>query len=403
MKITSLTESIFGAEPQIDEAAGVIRGVKALGRVSKNGREYTDQAMAECARLYDGAQINLNHPSRKEAGDDRPFQEGIGWLKNVSIRPDGIYGDLHYLKTHPSAPMLVEAAQRNPNRFGLSHNAEGSLVKRGSKNVVESVSRVRSLDIVQNPATNSGLFESEEPEQEIPPKSERNAVKKVTVKQLVERLPESHPARIAGQKLLEDNVAPSDATMPDYSMSASEPDGDEDGIDTDGDGDGDVDAMLSGLVLAAFNNKDIDSAQQLAQIKLIMKTRDELAGVTDDTETDDTSGDSSASDSSASNSGGMSESTKQQKAEQAEELLEAAGIKPSKAQIEAVASATSSANRKALIESWKAKVAAEDQSARPRKPANVRLAEAMDQNLSSDYPKDGDSFARMIGAKPAKV
>src|SRR5262249_25971699 len=70
--------------------------------------------------------------------------------------------NLHYLRSHGLAALLVEAAERNPRRFGLSHNAEGRVAHRDGKTIVESIEKVRSVDVVQNPATNAGLFESEE-------------------------------------------------------------------------------------------------------------------------------------------------------------------------------------------------------------------------------------------------
>ncbi|MCY2964859.1 MAG: hypothetical protein NT069_14680, partial [Planctomycetota bacterium] len=64
---------------------------------------------------------------------------------------------------HPQAPMIAEAAERNPCRFGLSHNAVGRVIQRDGQFIVESIDRVHSVDIVQNPATSLGLFESENP------------------------------------------------------------------------------------------------------------------------------------------------------------------------------------------------------------------------------------------------
>lgn len=160
-KVTTLIEDVLDHRTRIDEERGIIHGVKILGRVSRNGREYSDNALREAAELYKGRPVNLNHPGKANATAERDFGDGLGWLESIEVRPDGVYGDLHYLKTHPAAPMLVEAARRNPKRFGLSHNAEGE-VKRGAngKNVVESIKRVHSVDIVQTPATNEGLFES---------------------------------------------------------------------------------------------------------------------------------------------------------------------------------------------------------------------------------------------------
>lgn len=145
---------------RVDREAGIIRGVKILGSESKNGRTYTAKAMEQAARHYQGREVNINHPDRKSASAERRIEDGFGWLESIEIKPDGVYGDLHYLKEHPVASLVAEAAERNPNRFGLSHNAEGTVSRDGDRNVVESIESVRSVDLVQSPATNRGLFES---------------------------------------------------------------------------------------------------------------------------------------------------------------------------------------------------------------------------------------------------
>lgn len=159
-------EQIMGAPTgRVDRAGGFIRGVKILGRFSRNkgGYEYTPEALRRAAELYEGMKVNVNHPSRSTPNASRGIEDGIGWLENVTVKADGVYGDLAVLKSHPMAEMLFEAAERNPRRFGLSHNASGRTIDRGGKRYVESFDEIRSVDLVQNPATNESLFESEEP------------------------------------------------------------------------------------------------------------------------------------------------------------------------------------------------------------------------------------------------
>ncbi len=129
--LTSLIELTFSDAHTVDCDAGVIRGVRVLGRQSRNGREYSDRALAEAAALYQGIGVNLNHPDKRETNRERPVEAGFGWLEAVEVKGDGVYADLHYLRSHPQAAVIVEAAQRNPKRFGLSHNAEGRLVRQG--------------------------------------------------------------------------------------------------------------------------------------------------------------------------------------------------------------------------------------------------------------------------------
>lgn len=158
---TQLLEITFSDTPQVDREAGVIRGVKILGRTSRNHRVYSDAALNQAAYLYEGLAVNLDHPAPSQAGAGRAVAEGFGWLTSVGVREAGVFGDLHYLRSHPQAEMIAEAAERNPRRFGLSHNAVGQVRHREGQVIVEAIDKVHSVDIVQNPATSSGLFESE--------------------------------------------------------------------------------------------------------------------------------------------------------------------------------------------------------------------------------------------------
>lgn len=159
--VTKLYEYSSIGEQKVDRERCVIPGVKILGRTSKNGREYSDKALREAAAKYEGVDVNVNHPDRSKPHAERKIEDAMGWLESVEIRPDGVYGDLHYLKEHPSSSLVAEVAERRSTRLGLSHNAQGTVSKAGNKNVVESIERVLSVDLVQNPATNEGLFESE--------------------------------------------------------------------------------------------------------------------------------------------------------------------------------------------------------------------------------------------------
>lgn len=158
--------------PRVDREAGVIHGVKVLGRESKNGREYSDKALAEAAKLYEKRDVNLNHPARG-SNAERPVEAMFGWLESVEVKDDGVYADLHYATSHPMAPAIVEIAQKNPMRLGLSHNAEGTVKRVGGKNVVESIQTVKSVDLVQTPATVNGLFESHRPNRQTRPESSK--------------------------------------------------------------------------------------------------------------------------------------------------------------------------------------------------------------------------------------
>lgn len=156
----SVLEYVTSASARIDRAAGVIRGVKILGATSTNRRIYSPQAMREAASLYEGVRVNLNHPSQQAIKSTRGIQDWVGSLEHVTVRDTGVFGDLVMIKSHPFTPAIMESAERYPGKFGLSHNADvtGYSTKDGEK-VISSVTHVRSVDLVTNPATNTSLFE----------------------------------------------------------------------------------------------------------------------------------------------------------------------------------------------------------------------------------------------------
>jgi len=158
---TQLLEEVVRSKPASVEAqTGIIRGVKILGLESVNGRRYSPTALKGAVRMYEGRAVNVDHPNKP--GDRRSSYDRFGKLSGVHFREgQGLYGDLHYLKTHPLAGPVAEAAKRMPDLFGLSHNAQGD-GRSGTDGVfvVESLTAVRSVDVVADPATTRGLYES---------------------------------------------------------------------------------------------------------------------------------------------------------------------------------------------------------------------------------------------------
>lgn len=158
--MANLLEVVTSSAVKVDREAGIIHGVRILGSESRNGREYSKAAIAQAKPLYEGRVVNVGHPSRSNPGAERSVDDRIGWLSNVREENNGLTGDLNFLKSDPRAEKICEAAERNPALFGLSHNAEGRVVRNGAKFLVEQIEAVRSVDIVSDPATTRSLFES---------------------------------------------------------------------------------------------------------------------------------------------------------------------------------------------------------------------------------------------------
>ena len=152
-----------GVTMQADRPSGVIRGVKILGLSSRNGRTYLPEALARAAGLYEGAKVNVNHPKGNPAGP-RDYQDRIGVIRNVAVRGrEGLFADFHFNPKHALAEQLVWDARHAPENVGFSHNVQARTVRRGDQLVVEAITKVQSVDLVADPATTRGMFESRTP------------------------------------------------------------------------------------------------------------------------------------------------------------------------------------------------------------------------------------------------
>jgi hypothetical protein len=152
-----------GLALRIDRDAGLLRGVKLLGLVSKNGREYPEATLARAASLYDGAKVNVNHPKGHPLAP-RDYQDRLGTIRNVAARPgEGLFGDLQYNPKHALAEQLLWDAEHAPENVGFSHNVQARTAKRGDQTIVEEILAVASVDLVADPATTRGLFEAASP------------------------------------------------------------------------------------------------------------------------------------------------------------------------------------------------------------------------------------------------
>lgn len=234
----------------IDEEAGVIRNVRVLGATSTNGRVYTPRAMREAAKLYEGVEVNIDHRSGG-APSDRGLLEGFGVLRNVAVRENEVRGDLHYLASHPGAGVILERARRMPDKLGLSHDAEGSVVAGDDKDIVESIRAVYSVDLVRRPATNSGLFESEDKD----------------VKKTVATVLESYKRRKEGKRLL------SLLEMDEYAVMAEAPMD----VESDMTPEDEIHASIKTMVLAVLDDDSLDTPGKLSKIRAILGVEEKVA------------------------------------------------------------------------------------------------------------------------------
>lgn len=157
---------------KVDREAGIIYGVKILGWSSVNHtngkpRRYLPEAGKKALPMYEGAKCYSNHPPKNNPAQTRENEDALGIWHNPRWEPDGVYADLHYLKAHPVAENVCEDAERGLGIFGASHNADGTGDVHDGAFAVSSITEVRSVDMVTDPATVRNLWESRIAKQKI--------------------------------------------------------------------------------------------------------------------------------------------------------------------------------------------------------------------------------------------
>jgi hypothetical protein len=150
---------------RVDRDQRIIYRIKILGFESVNNtngkkRRYTREAAQRALPMYDGAKAYSNHPPKNDPTRTRENEDALGIWRNPTLEADGVYADLHYLESNPTAQAICEDAERGLGAFGASHNADGMGDVEGNEFVVGSITEVRSIDVVTDPATVKNLWES---------------------------------------------------------------------------------------------------------------------------------------------------------------------------------------------------------------------------------------------------
>ncbi len=144
----------------------VIPGVKVLGFESpSHKRRYPIEAMRGSARMYEGAQVNFDHPAGlydpSKKTQPRSATTAFGRIRNVRVDESrGLVGDLHYNPGHPFAGAVKWAAENDPGQYALSHLADLEGRYESGWFVTDKISKVHSVDVVSNGGTTAGLYES---------------------------------------------------------------------------------------------------------------------------------------------------------------------------------------------------------------------------------------------------
>lgn len=152
-----------GTGVRLDREQGILHDVKILGLASLNARSYAPAALERARNLYENAKVNVNHPKGNPLSP-RDYQDRLGSIQNVVFRDnDGLYADFYFNPRHPLAEQLMWDAEHAPGNVGFSHNILARTAQQQDGTLlVEEITAVRSVDLVADPATTHGLFESQQ-------------------------------------------------------------------------------------------------------------------------------------------------------------------------------------------------------------------------------------------------
>jgi len=142
----------------VDRANNIVRGVKILGFHSQNGRVYDLNAVKDALHLYENAPVNRDHTTEAPLFSDR-----LGWIENVKLEFDGVYADFRYNPNAEGIEAFLWFAENDGlGDIGFSHLVSGkyTIDPDGTERIIR-IDRVKSVDIVANPATTKTIFESE--------------------------------------------------------------------------------------------------------------------------------------------------------------------------------------------------------------------------------------------------
>lgn len=377
-KACLLEEKTFASTPsKVDREAGIIYGVKILGTKSQNrvpaavapdgpvGYSYNKTARQQMAELCEGMQVNIDHPEREKVTKARSFRDRFGKLQDVTEKADGVYGNLHYLKSHPLAEQVCEAAERMPDVFGLSPVAHTEIGYNGSGYVVEGVTRVRSVDVVGKPATNSTLFEGHEDDEE--------EEKGLTFGEILKKKPNV-------LALLEE-MDPGISDMPMGGATAT--------VDPDEA----IKAAFRTAVVAAFDDDTLDTAATAKRIKDILKAYDKLMEEPKPVETSTPANDGDGADSESSSEDESEKPTVEQLQEELKirDMLWNKGVKPTPAKVRSLIVLESEDDRNELIESFAATVKPEK-----KKPRSGFITTEEDEGAEDTKRRSGKDFAKLV-------
>lgn len=139
---------------RVDRETKTIHDVCLLGPESRNGWKYSATVIAEAAPRYDRRPVYFNHI---KSGSSRDVRDVAGRIASPRLKDGRLYGDIKCIGRN--GDMLMELAESGVDGIGMSHlTDETSTVIAKTKTVVK-IGNIKSVDVVDSPATTKTLKE----------------------------------------------------------------------------------------------------------------------------------------------------------------------------------------------------------------------------------------------------
>jgi len=145
---------------------GVIEGTTLITGSSQNGkngkRRYPEAVLRKIASMAEGLPAYLNHTTPEMAFKPRRLEDLMGRHQNVryDAASGSVKSDLH-VAAH-QVPLVFSLAEKFGDHIGNSLVSKGQIAMEGDTEVVQDILLLRSADLVSDPASTKGLFESKE-------------------------------------------------------------------------------------------------------------------------------------------------------------------------------------------------------------------------------------------------
>ena len=161
-ELRELKEQAVLSNPRVDRDAGIIRHAHVLGIKSSNGYDYGIDGIKSATPKYEQMPVSIDHDYNSTP---LKVEKVWGTLTNPVSDEQGVWADIHYLKSHSCTEQVLEDLERGTGLFSLS-SVNGGVVQKGK--VVTQFTPLR-CDLVVKGATTKTLLEQtiEKPEEVI--------------------------------------------------------------------------------------------------------------------------------------------------------------------------------------------------------------------------------------------